>query len=509
MTGLITSFSALAHSREEVTRLGENWRALLEILPEMVFLVREDLVIEYMNSWAINRLGNLCGKGCRETLCNPDHPCTAECPVRSALSGKRSNNRTHESRVGKMEVEYSYVPFHGYSGNRLVMLLMKDITERKINERELARINENVEEILQAKINDLKESEKIRRQLSREVNVLKEKFQQSDAISQMIGGSSKLLKLKELIRQVADSEATILITGESGTGKELVANLVRGCSRRRDKPYLNVNCSTINDNLLESDLFGYEKGAFTGAYARKKGKFEIVDGGTIFLDEIGELTARMQASLLRVLQNGEFVRVGGNQPVTVDVRIVAATNADLAQAVQEGRFRLDLYYRLNIINIHIPALRERREDIVELAAFFVERFSKAFSKNVDYLSRKAIELLLHHDWPGNIRELENVIQRAVLMAKTGVLSEKDIVFDDHDSLVSGDNYFHKLIRKLEELSFKELIHEIESDIILHSLKSLGSVQQAARFLRIGKTALYDKIKRFDLPTKVRRETPRG
>lgn len=488
-------------TREEIIRLEENWRALLEVLPEMVFLIRDDMVIEFMNTYAIAKLGDLCGKYCFTTLCNKNNQCEMYCPVKLAISGRRSSYRLYETKIDDVDVECSFVPFHGYSGKRLVMLIMKDISGRKRTERDLARVNEKVEEFLRIKINDLKESEKVRRHLSQEVNVLTEKFKKNDATDKMIGCSPKLQKLKDMIHQVADSEATILITGESGTGKELVANLIRHCSRRADKPFLNVNCSTINDNLLESDLFGYEKGAFTGAYARKKGKFEIVDGGTIFLDEIGNISPRMQSSLLRVLQNGEFVRVGGNHPVTVDVRIVAATNADLAQAVQEGRFRLDLYYRLNIIHIQIPPLRERKEDIVDLSSFFVERFRKAFGKDVEFLSDKVIDLFLKHDWPGNIRELENVIQRAVLMTKTQAISENEIFFDDSDSLVTSDIYFTKLIDKLQEMSFKELMGEVESDIILHSLRSLGSVQQVAKYLRIGKTALYDKIKRFDLPMK--------
>lgn len=492
-------------SSQEVTRLGENWRSLLEAIPEMVFLVKDDLTVEYMNRFAVDTLGDLRGHSCRDCLCNSGDRCRTLCPVTLTLAGKWHSQRSFEAQIGEMDVEYNCVPFQGYANDRLVMLLMRDISVRKRHEREIASFYENIEEVLQAKIKMLKESEGTRRLLLREVNVLKQKLQKVAEGDQMIGSSKQLQKVREIIYQVADSEATILITGESGTGKELVATMVRNYSRRCDKPYLSVNCSAINDNLLESDLFGYEKGAFTGAVGRKKGKFEIVDGGTLFLDEIGDISPRMQAALLRVLQNGEVIRVGGNQPVHVDVRIIAATNVDLAQAVQEGRFRLDLYYRLNIINIVVPPLRERKEDIVELAAFFVKRFRLAFNKEISFLPNRIIELLLQHEWPGNIRELENVIQRAVLLAKTNMITEEDLIFDIDPSAVVQDTYFAQLIGKLASLPLKELLSEVEADLIRHTVQAHGNIQDVAQHLRVGKTALYEKIKRYDITTK---ENPR-
>lgn len=488
-------------SSQEVTRLGENWRSLLDAIPEMVFLVKDDLTIEYMNRFAVQTLGDLRTNSCRDCLCNSGDRCQTLCPVSLTLAGKWHTQRSFEAQVGEMDVEYNCVPFQGYTNDRLVMLLMRDISVRKRHEREIASFYENIEGVLQAKIKMLKESEGTRRLLLREVNVLKQKLQKVAEGDQMIGSSKQLQKVRDMICQVADSEATILITGESGTGKELVATMVRNYSRRCDKPYLSVNCSAINDNLLESDLFGYEKGAFTGAVGRKKGKFEIVDGGTIFLDEIGDISPRMQSALLRVLQNGEVIRVGGNQPVHVDVRIIAATNVDLAQAVQEGKFRLDLYYRLNIINIVVPPLRERKEDIVELAAFFVKRFRTAFNKEINFLPNRIIDLLLQHDWPGNIRELENVIQRAVLLAKSNMITEEDLIFDDDPSAVAPDNYFTQLVGKLANLPLKELLSEVEADLIRHSVQAYGNIQEVAQYLRVGKTALYEKIKRYDIATK--------
>ena len=266
-------------------------------------------------------------------------------------------------------------------------------------------------------------------QLSRQVNSLKSQLGHHHKADKMVGRSRKMRELREMIHQVSGSDATILITGESGTGKELVANLIKATSTRDDKPFLKINCNAINDSLLEADLFGYEKGAFTGAASRKIGKFEVVDGGTIFLDEIGDISPRMQVSLLRVLQNGEIIRVGGNEPVQVNVRVIAATNVDLAQAVKEKKFRLDLYYRLNIINIDIPPLRERKEDIVELVSYFVNHYREAFKKEIDFVPKSIINRLLAHDWPGNVRELENLIQRAVLMAKGKMITEADLIFD--------------------------------------------------------------------------------
>lgn len=263
---------------------------------------------------------------------------------------------------------------------------------------------------------------------------------------------------------------------------------------------MKVNCSSINDNLLESDLFGHERGSFTGANARKKGKFEIVDGGTIFLDEIGDISPKMQSSLLRVLQNGEVMRVGSNETFKVDVRVIAATNVDLARAVQEGTFRLDLYYRLNIINLLMPPLRERKEDIVELTSHFVKRYRHAFKKNIDFIPSKIIDLLLQHDWPGNVRELENVVQRAVLMAKSHIITEQDIIFDVNPSAKKDDNELSfDLNEKLENMTLKDLLSDLERDLIIAILKKFdGNVQQTASHLQIGKTALYDKMKRYNV-----------
>ncbi len=491
----------LRQTEEEVDRLGKNWQALLDVMPEMVFLIRADFCIEYMNPSAIRVFGDLRKQLCHETLCVTQDGCKTACPVALADEGK-PNGGLIEKRIGDVDVEYSFMPFEGYMGDNLIMVVMRNITQRKRHEHEIAEFHHNIERVLQLKINELKESEKVRAQLSHEVNALKGQLKKMDQTDEMVGSSKKMRELREMVYQVADSDANILITGESGTGKELVASLIRNCSGRHDKPFLKVNCNTINDNLLESDLFGHEKGSFTGANIRKKGKFEICHGGTLFLDEIGDISAKMQASLLRVLQNGEIMRVGSNESVKVDVRVIAATNVELAKAVQEGHFRLDLYYRLNIINIHLPSLRERKEDIVELASHFVKHYRAAFKKDIDFLPNKIINRLLMHEWPGNIRELENVIQRAVLMAKTNMITEQDLVFDANPSATPIGDYLGQLDEKLGDKPLKDIIADVEHDLIVHTLKKLdGNVQQTASRLNIGKTALYDKMKRYGISGK--------
>lgn len=339
--------------------------------------------------------------------------------------------------------------------------------------------------------------------MSRQVNSLKSQLGHRHKADKMIGSSRKMRELREMIHQVAGSDATILITGESGTGKELVANLIKATSGRDDKPFLKINCNAINDSILESDLFGYEKGAFTGANARKMGKFEVVNGGSIFLDEIGDISPRMQASLLRVLQNGEIVRVGGTEPVKVDVRVIAATNVDLATAVKEKQFRLDLYYRLNIINIDMPPLRDRKEDIVELVSHFVNHYRVAFKKDIDFVPKSIINRLLLHDWPGNVRELENLIQRAVLMTKGKMITEKDLFFDQNLGEQQKENGNTNIQNKLGEESLKIILAEFEGEIITQALRKFhGNVSIAADKLQIGKTALYDKMKRYNISAKV-------
>ena len=243
---------------------------------------------------------------------------------------------------------------------------------------------------------------------------------------EIVGTSRKMQEVFKLIGRVAKSDVTVLITGESGTGKELIAKAIHKYSHRRNKPFLAINCAALPPNLLEAELFGYEKGAFTGAVSSKKGIFEQANGGTIFLDEIGELELSLQSKLLRVLQEKEIRRIGGNKTIKVDVRIVAATNRNLEQEVKKGNFREDLFFRLNVVNVEIPPLRERREDIIPLAVYFIKKFSKEFKLPVKELSESAVEWLLGYDFPGNVRELENMILRAMLLSPVDVIDVKDL-----------------------------------------------------------------------------------
>jgi DNA-binding NtrC family response regulator len=258
--------------------------------------------------------------------------------------------------------------------------------------------------------------------LRSEARRMRQRLSERVARQNIVGASPPMQRVFEVIEQVAPSKATVLLTGESGTGKELVAAAIHERSSRAQGPFVKLHCAALAESLLESELFGHERGAFTGAVARRDGRFLMADGGTLFLDEIGEITPSLQVKLLRFLQEHEFERVGGDQTIRVDVRIIAATNRDLREEVARGRFREDLYYRLNVVNVELPPLRDRKADVPSLARFFLDRFAKENGKNIDGFSPETVELLLSHEWPGNVRELENAIERAVVMA-TGAIVE--------------------------------------------------------------------------------------
>jgi DNA-binding NtrC family response regulator len=260
--------------------------------------------------------------------------------------------------------------------------------------------------------------------LERETRTLRVRVRDKALPSNIIGASPPMQKVFEIVDQVAPSKATVLITGESGTGKELVANAIHQRSTRASGPFIKLHCAALAESLLESELFGHERGSFTGAVGRRDGRFQLADGGTLFLDEIGEISPAIQVKLLRFLQEREFERVGGSQTIHVDVRVIAATNRDLAEDVKAGRFREDLYYRLNVVSIEMPALRERKSDIPALAKFFVDRYATQNGKQLDSIAPAALDLMVAYDWPGNVRELENAIERAVVMASGTTLEPK-------------------------------------------------------------------------------------
>src|SRR5215471_10918519 len=307
----------------------------------------------------------------------------------------------------------------------------------------------------------------------------------------LVGKSDNVIKCMEMGLKVADSYTTVLLQGESGTGKELLADLIQRKSSRAEKPYVKINCGAIPDTLLESELFGHEKGAFTDARQRRIGRFEEADGGTVFLDEIGEMSLSAQVRLLRVLQNGEFTRVGGNDVIKVDVRVIAATNIDLEEAVREGRFRVDVFYRLNVFPIKLPPLRERREDLPLLAIHFLEIYKKRSNKNISGITEKALSRLRRHDWPGNVRELENAIERAVILAQGRM-----ITVDDLPDAVKGAET-ETDAKKTVELEIGTTMDEVEKHVILETLNyTRGDKSRAAQILGIGRKTLYRKLQQY-------------
>jgi DNA-binding NtrC family response regulator len=300
--------------------------------------------------------------------------------------------------------------------------------------------------------------------------------------SEIVGNSPAMQKLYAAIETVAPTDATVLITGESGTGKELVARAIHAASPRRFHPLVAIHCGALTETLLESELFGHEKGAFTGAQYRKKGKFEIAEGGTAFLDEIGDISLKTQTDLLRVLQEREITRVGGHQPIKVDFRCVAATNKDLQQLIKEGKFRPDLYYRLNVFSIELPSLRDRRADIPLLVDFFVNKYSTQMNRRIARVSPSAMSVLQQYDWPGNVRELENAVERAIVVARDPELREEDFAIKVEPRAV-GD--------------MPRTLDEIEKSHILRVLEECNYNQtRAAEVLRIDRVTLHNKLKRY-------------
>ncbi|QDE68634.1 sigma-54-dependent transcriptional regulator [Myxococcus xanthus] len=331
----------------------------------------------------------------------------------------------------------------------------------------------------------------------------------------IIGDSSTIQEVYKIIDKVADTPSTVLITGESGTGKELIATALHGASSRRDKPFIKINCAAIPHTLLESELFGYERGAFTGAVTSKPGRFELADEGTLFLDEIGEIPVEMQVKLLRALQEGEFERVGGIKTTRVDVRLVAATNRDLQAEIEAGRFRKDLYYRLAVVPISLPALRERRSDIPMLARHFVEKYNRRLNKKIEGIADDAMALLQGYAWPGNIRELENLIERVLLFADGPLITARDLPepVRQGTSVQAGAN-LASAVASIDvptgEVGLKDIVRmkaaELERDLIVKKLEETGgNVTRAARLLQISRKSLQTKMKEFGL----RDTTPDG
>jgi two-component system response regulator HydG len=328
--------------------------------------------------------------------------------------------------------------------------------------------------------------------LKQEVAILKERIGDKFDLSNIIGKSKRMREVFELLAMAAPSDAAVLIQGESGTGKELIANAIHQNSPRASNPLIKVNCAALPESLLESELFGHERGAFTGAVSMRKGRFELADGGSIFLDEISEMDPAMQAKLLRVTQEREFERVGGMKTIEADVRIISATNKDLEQEIREGRFREDLFYRLNVISVPLPPLRERKEDITLLAEHFLSIYSEKNRRLMKGFHPKALDLLMRYDWPGNIRELENTIERSVIMARGDHISPADLpvniqalggeLEDDNTGVLPGWS-----------------MREVEKDLIIKTLEQTnGNKTKAAEILGINRKTLQNKIREYKI-----------
>ncbi|MGA2194220.1 MAG: sigma-54 dependent transcriptional regulator [Bryobacteraceae bacterium] len=317
----------------------------------------------------------------------------------------------------------------------------------------------------------------------REVVRLRENLQEVSPSTELIGKSPAMKKVVELIEMVAPTEATVLITGESGTGKEVVARAIHAAGPRRFMPMVTIHCGALTETLLESELFGHEKGAFTGAQYRKKGKFEVADGGSVFLDEISDISLRTQTDLLRVLQEKEIVRVGGNQQIKVDFRCIAATNKNLENLVKAGTFRPDLYYRLHVFCIDIPPLRDRREDIPLLVNHFLNKFCMATSRPMPQLAPEAMDRLMQHDWPGNVRELENAVERALVVGRGPEVRPSDFSFQLQADEMKGG----RTLDDIERVHIERVLRETQ-----HNLS------RTARILDIDRTTLYNKLRRYGM-----------
>jgi DNA-binding NtrC family response regulator len=332
------------------------------------------------------------------------------------------------------------------------------------------------------------------RRLIAENTLLREKFMDETALNNIIGKNEKMMEVTQLIKKVAGSDASVLLQGESGTGKELFARAIHRLSQRKDGPYIAINCAAIPRELLENELFGSERGAFTGAHARKMGKFEIANSGTVFLDEIGDMDISLQAKLLRVLQQKNFERLGGNKTVDVDVRVIAATNMDLNNLIKTKRFREDLFYRLSVFPVTIPPLRERPDDVHELADYFIAKFCRDMKKTAKSLSREAIGLLEKYHWPGNVRELENTIERAIILAEGKKITPDHLAI----RLQRTDEIQLREGAGLKEIGAHAQMRAERATIIRVLKQVRGNKRKCAKVLKIDYTTLFDKIKKYSI-----------
>ncbi len=397
-------------------------------------------------------------------------------------------NRTRSrDRLKKSEISFICVPIKIGSVVYGTLSVDRLFTE-EVALQEDVRLLSIVSSMIAQGLKILRMIQAEKHQLLKENVDLKEKLRERYSLYNIIGTSNRMTEVFQMIERISVTGVTVLIRGESGTGKELVANAIHFNSPRASKPFLKLNCAALPDTLIESELFGHEKGSFTGANEQRIGRFERADGGTLFLDEIGTLNLAAQAKLLRVLQEQEFERVGGNRMLRVDVRIIAATSKDLDKSMGEGTFREDLYYRLNVFPIFIPPLRERKTDILLLADHFVEKYSKKYKKDIRRVSTPAIDMLMQYHWPGNVRELENCMERAVLLSTDRVIHSHYLP----PTLQTGERS-----GTTPSLSFEKAIESYEKELILDALKnSKGNMAKAARLLKTTERVVSYQVKKL-------------
>ena len=328
-------------------------------------------------------------------------------------------------------------------------------------------------------------------------SIVLERLKDEYRFNDIIGQSEKMQDVFRLVEKVSDCDSTILITGETGTGKGLVARSIHQNSQRRNKPFISINCGAIPENFLESELFGHVRGAFTGATTSKQGKFELANGGTVFLDEIGDMSQDLQVKVLKVLEEGEFEQVGGSKTIKVDVRIIAATHRYLAEEVQRGNFRDDLFYRLYVIPLNLPSLRDRRSDIPYLVSYFLEKSNRNNKRQIRGISKEALELMIRYSWPGNVRELKNMVERLVVLKGDGEITVRDLPTE----LKSTNSYEAPGIIEITDdgICLNSAVTEFEKALILQSLEKTKWVKnKAAKLLHLNRTTLVEKIKRHQL-----------
>ncbi len=462
----------------------ERMDLILSSLNTGLALINPDLTVAWVNEVTRSILpwDDLIGKLCYEAAAMRNEPCEG-CGAILAFADGQVHETERQSPVDGSWHYIVSIPIKDESGNVVnVLESVTDITERK-----------NVEI---DRDNALKELKALKKRLEEENVYLKSEIREARLFTDIIGSSNVLQYVLTRVQQVAATDTTVLIQGETGVGKELVARAIHDSSPRSEKPFISINCAALPPNLIESELFGHERGAFTDAQRRRKGRFELADGGTLFLDEVSELPQETQAKLLRILQDGKFERVGGSKTLQSDARIIVATNRDLNKEISEGRFRADLFYRLNVFPVTVPPLRKRTQDITLLVEHFVRFFNKKFGRHIEQIAESDMEKLRQYPWPGNIRELRNIIERAMITSDGHMLVLQDmstfLPMHDNDSQPSGPQDSIQVLP----------LEEVERQHIQNALKAtewrVSGLKGAARLLEINPSTLRSRMKKLGI-----------